>query len=123
MYAGPCPHLPEFILSDNKVVDTCNVSATIVFDDSQLRHKGLQRFFSTGSTAGIQAHHAKRLRLILGRLDVATQIRDMDLPGLRLHALIGNRKGAWSFTVSGNWRVTFRLQHGDAEIVDYEDYH
>ena len=49
--------------------------------------------------------------------------KDMDLPGLRLHELSGNRAGIWSVTVSGNWRVTFRFEDGDAEIVNYEDYH
>jgi len=47
----------------------------------------------------------------------------MDLPGLRLHELSGTRVGIWSVTVSGNWRVTFRFEDGDAEIVNYEDYH
>lgn len=86
-------------------------------------HKGLAKFFQTGSTAGIQATHAKRLRLILGRLNAASGIKDMNLPGLRLHELSGNRAGIWSVTVSGNWRVTFRFEDGDAEIVNYEDYH
>jgi proteic killer suppression protein len=47
----------------------------------------------------------------------------MDLPGLRLYQLNGSRKGIWSVTVSGNWRVTFRFEGRDAEIVNYEDYH
>ena len=87
------------------------------------KHKGLARFFRSGNTAGIQAAHAKRLRLILGRLHAASDARDMDLPGLKLHPLTGNRIGLWSVTVSGNWRVTFRFEDGDAEIVNYEDYH
>ena len=87
------------------------------------KHKGLAKFFSTGSTAGIQANHVKRLRLILGRLNVSTQPQDMNLPGLRLHQLSGNRAGSWSVTVSGNWRVTFRFEGEYAEVVDYEDYH
>jgi len=87
------------------------------------KHKGLARFFSTGSTAGIQAAHARRLRLILGRLNAASLVKDMKLPGLRLHELTGNRRGTWSVTVSGNWRVTFRFKAGDAEVVNYEDYH
>lgn len=89
----------------------------------RFRHKGLAKFFKTGSTVGIQAAHAKRLRLILGRLHAATSPKDMDLPGLRLHELSGNRSGTWSVTVSGNWRVTFIFEGEDAEIVDYEDYH
>lgn len=87
------------------------------------KHKGLAKFFKSGNTAGIQAAHAKRLRLILGRLSAASDAKDMDLPGLRLHELTGTRKGIWSVTVSGNWRVTFRFEDGDAEIVNYEDYH
>jgi len=87
------------------------------------KHKGLAKFFTFGNTAGIQATHAKRLRLILGRLNAASGAKDMDLPGLRLHELSGNRSGIWSVTVSGNWRVTFRFEDGDAEIVNYEDYH
>ena len=87
------------------------------------KHKGLARFFLTGSTAAIQADHAKRLRLILGRLHAATRPQDMDLPGLRLHELAGKRTGCWSVTISGNWRITFRFNGEDAEIVNYEDYH
>ena len=87
------------------------------------KHKGLAKFFKTGSTAGIQAIHAKKLRLILGRLHAATTPKDMDLPGLRLHELTGNRAGTWAVTVSGNWRVTFLFESQDAEYVNYEDYH
>ena len=87
------------------------------------KHKGLAKFFKTGSTAGVQAAHAKRLRLILGRLNAASDVKDMDLPGLLLHELSGNRTGIWSVRVSGNWRVTFRFEDGDADIVNYEDYH
>ena len=87
------------------------------------KHKGLARFFQSGTTAGIQPVHASRLRLILGRLHAATSPQDMNLPGLRLHELSGNRAGTWSVTVSGNWRVTFRFHGEDAEAVNYEDYH
>jgi len=87
------------------------------------KHKGLAKFFKTGSTAGIQANHANRLRLILGRLQSATTPKDMDLPSLRLHELTGNRSGTWSVTVSGNWRVTFNFVGKDAEVVNYENYH
>jgi toxin HigB-1 len=87
------------------------------------RHKGLERFFTRGTTAGIQSKHAKRLRLILGRLSVAKEPRDMGLPGLRLHALKGDRQGTWAVEVSGNWRVTFQFTGPDAANVNYEDYH
>ena len=87
------------------------------------KHKGVACFFEQGAKSGIQAQHAERLRLILGRLSVATAARDMDLAGLRLHTLKGERKGTWSVWVSGNWRVTFQLAGRDVELVDYEDYH
>ena len=89
----------------------------------RFRHKGLERFFSRGTTAGIQAKHAERLRLILGRLNVAVEPKDMALPGLDLHALRGNRRGTWAVSVSGNWRITFRFLASDVTDVDYEDYH
>ena len=86
-------------------------------------HKGLQRFFETGSKAGVQPRHEKRIRLILAQLNQARTIKDMDIPTLRLHELKGNRKGTWSVTVQANWRITFRFEDGDAKVVDYEDYH
>ena len=87
------------------------------------KHKGLARFFETGSKSGIRAQHADRLRLILGRLSAASAHEDMSLPSLRLHQLKGPRKGTWAVWVSGNWRITFRFVEGDADVVDYEDYH
>ena len=84
------------------------------------RHKGLEKFFLKGTKSGIQARHAPRLRLILGRLNAATDPKDMDLPGLKLH---GKKKDVWSVWVSGNWRITFRFNGKDAELIDYGDYH
>ncbi|MGH7825478.1 MAG: type II toxin-antitoxin system RelE/ParE family toxin [Candidatus Binatia bacterium] len=90
---------------------------------TSFKHKGLERFFRTGSKAGIQPQHADRLRLVLGRLNVSINAKDMNLPGLDLHELKGDRKGTWSVKVSGNWRVTFSFHGKDAKNVDYEDYH
>lgn len=87
------------------------------------QHKGLEAFFRTGSKAGIQAHHAGRLKTILFALDSAVKPADMNAPGWRLHALTGKLKGNWSVSVSGNWRLIFRFQGADAEWVDYLDYH
>lgn len=87
------------------------------------RHKGLERFFRTGSTAGIQAKHAKRLRLILAQLEQAAIVADMVVPGLRLHRLKGDRSDTFAVTVQANWRITFRFENGNAEVVNYEDYH
>jgi toxin HigB-1 len=87
------------------------------------RHKGLEVFFRTGSTRGVQAAHAGKLQNILGLLDVAAGPSDMNLPSFKLHPLKGDRKGHWSVWVNGNWRVTFRFAGADAELVDYQDYH
>jgi proteic killer suppression protein len=86
-------------------------------------HKGLERFFKTGKTSGVQVKDSKRLKLIVGRLNASTSANDMNLPGLFLHPLTGNRSDIWSVRVSGNWRVTFRFNGEHAEIVNYEDYH
>ena len=82
-----------------------------------LRHKGLRRFYEAGNASGIQASHKKRLRIQLIALDTATIIEDMDIPGFKLHPLKGNRKGLWSISVSGNWRITFEFTDGNAYIV------
>lgn len=87
------------------------------------RHKGLERFYRTGSTRGIQAAHAAKLGRILGLLDVAAGPEDLNLPSFKLHPLRGERKGHWSIGVNGNWRVTFRFAGTDVELVDYQDYH
>ena len=87
------------------------------------RHKGLRRYYESGSIAGIQPKHARRLRMLLAALDSAQTVADMDVPGFRLHALKGQLKGRWSVWVNGNWRVTFEFRDGQAYVLDYEDYH
>ena len=87
------------------------------------KHKGLKKFFETGTTSGIQAKHSKKLRMQLAAIDTATVIDDVDIPGFSLHPLKGDREGIWSISVSGNWRVTFEFRDGNAYILNYEDYH
>ena len=87
------------------------------------KHKGLRRYYESGSKAGIQAKHAGRLRLQLAALDTARAFEDMDVPGYRLHSLKGRAKNRWSIGVSGNWRLTFEFKDGNAYVLDYEDYH
>lgn len=86
-------------------------------------HKGLEKFFLTGSKAGIQPAHADKLARQLAILNVAKDAREMDKPGWRLHRLVGRNAGHWSVWVNGNWRLTFKFTGEDAEIVDYQDYH
>ena len=81
--------------------------ATLLRMIESIRHKGLGAFFESGSTKGIQAKHADRLRMMLAALDTAQTIDDVDIPGYRLHPLKGKLKGRWSISVSGNWRLTF----------------
>lgn len=87
------------------------------------QHKGLENFYCTGSKAGINPTHEKRLARQLAQLDAASTPEHMDIPGWKLHALSHGLKGHWSVWVSGNWRLTFAFEDGDAVIVDYQDYH
>lgn len=86
-------------------------------------HKGLERFFHDGSKKGINPGQAGKLGDILDRLDAAAEVQDMNFPGSGFHPLKGNLKHHWSVKVSGNWRVVFRFEGGDAYVVDYKDYH
>ena len=87
------------------------------------RHKGLEAFFRTGSKAGIQAAHARRLKAQLAKLDTSKVPEDMAMPGWKLHPLMHDLAGHWAVWVSGNWRMTFTFENGDAVLVDYRDYH
>jgi proteic killer suppression protein len=87
------------------------------------RHAGIRRFFETGSKAGIQPKHAKRLRLQLARLDTATVPADMDLAGWRFHPLKSQLAGYCAVWVDENWRLMFKFEGTNAVLVDYQDYH
>ena len=87
------------------------------------RHKGLERFFAKSERKGIDAKQAERIRRILDRLEAATRPEDMNLPGYKFHGLKGERKGVFAVSVSGNLRITFRFEGGDAFEVNLEDYH
>ncbi len=87
------------------------------------KHKGIERFFKTGSRAGIQAVHAPRLARQLSALQSARRGEDMNRPGWNWHSLKGSLTGHWSVSVNGNWRLTFTFENDDAALVDYQDYH
>lgn len=87
------------------------------------RHKGVKDFFDTGSRAGINPDHAAKLNRQLARLDAASAPEDMNLPGWKFHSLNGKLAGHYSVWVSGNWRLTFAFEGGDAVLVNYQDYH
>ncbi len=86
-------------------------------------HKGLEKFFLTGSKAGIRADHARKLARQLTILNVARGPHEMDIPGWKFHILSGDMAGHWSVRVNGNWRLTFRFAGENAEVVNYQDYH
>jgi proteic killer suppression protein len=87
------------------------------------RHAGLEKFFKSGSKAGMQPDHAKKLTRQLGQLDVAQKAADMNVAGWKFHELSGELKGHSAVSVNGNWRLTFRFEGEDAHLVDYQDYH
>lgn len=87
------------------------------------RHKGLERFFRKGDVRGIQPQQAGRITRMLDMLDQAGAPAQLDVPGMFLHPLKGERKGEWAMTVSGNWRITFRFEGEDVIVVNLEDYH
>lgn len=87
------------------------------------RHDGLEKFFRTGSRAGIQPNHAPKLANLLLALNTASVPADLSAPSYRLHPLKGSLAGTWSVWVNGNWRITFQFLDGDVILVDYRDYH
>jgi proteic killer suppression protein len=88
-----------------------------------IKHKGLNEFYLTGKTKGIQAHHASKLRILLTALNAAKEIKDLRVPAWNLHLLKGDLKGHWALTVNGNWRITFLIEKENVYLVDYQDYH
>ena len=100
-----------------------NVMLYIIAMIISFRHKGIESFFKTGSTRAIQASHTARLVRILSALDAAANPDELALPSFKLHPLKGRLKGHWSIWVNGNWRITFRFEGHDIELVDYLDYH
>jgi toxin HigB-1 len=89
----------------------------------RFRHKGLEALFRTGSTKGVNPQLAPKLRRALLRLSDGPLPEAMGLPGFRLHRLKGDREGAWSVWITGNYRLTFEIDGEDATNVDLEDYH
>lgn len=87
------------------------------------RHKGLKLLFEKGDRRKLRSDHVNKLKRVLARLEEASEVGDMGLPGLHLHPLKGKLSGYWSVAVSGNWRVIFRFRDGHASDVDLIDYH
>lgn len=88
-----------------------------------IRHKGLRRLFEEGDTSGVNAQHVEKIEHVLGLLEVAQMVADMNVPSFRLHPLQGDFKGFYAVTVRANWRIVFRFDAGQAYDVDLVDYH
>lgn len=86
-------------------------------------HRGLKALYDGRTAKRVAPEHLEKLRDILALLDRSRRPDDMNIPGFRLHPLKGGLAGHWAVWVSGNWRVTFRFEDGDAVDVDYVDYH
>ena len=87
------------------------------------RYWGLRRLFLRGDRKQVRADQLNRIEDILARLNIVDRVEEIALPGYRLHPLKGDLQGFWSVTVSGNWRIIFRFEEGDAYDVDLIDYH
>lgn len=87
------------------------------------QHKGLEKFYRTGSKAGIQPGHAARLRKQLTLLEAAIRPEDVNVPGYHLHPLKVDLAGYWAIKVNKNWRLTFTFEGMDVILLDYQDYH
>ena len=90
---------------------------------ASLKHRGLRLLYEKGNSRGLPAAHLDEIRRILARLDEANGVQYMALPGFQLHPLRGDLRGFWAVSVSGNWRIIFRFENGNAYDVDLVDYH
>lgn len=79
--------------------------------------------YERGDASRVGPDLADRIALALADLDDARTPSDLALPGYRLHPLKGELEGCWSIAISGNWRLIFRFEDGDAYDVDLVDYH
>ena len=86
-------------------------------------HRALRRFHERGDASQLNPAWVPRIRQILTLLDQATGPRHLSVPGFGLHPLKGRLRGHWSVSVSGNWRIVFRFEGGEAVDVRLIDYH
>ena len=127
----PCPTHPSlhFYSGDHifiqfkKTVVTCNVIGYICSMIASIQHKGLKLLWTKNNPSKLPAEQVKKIRNILVLLHAAEKIEDLTYPGAGLHFLKGDLKGYWSLTVTGNYRIIFRFENGNAHLLDYLDYH
>lgn len=91
-----------------------------------VRHKGLRRLIDDETPRGIDQAVVPKLRLMIAFLqDMEDEEELRTIPSWKAHLLSGDRKGTWSLFVTKNWRLTFKIDRNEIEIIDldYEDYH
>ena len=89
-----------------------------------VRHRGLRRFIEKDDSRGLSSDLVPRIRRVITALALAQDVESvMAPPGWRLHRLSGDRSDTWSVSVSGNWRITFRVVDGEVVDLNLEDYH
>ena len=89
-------------------------------------HKGLRRFIEDDDASGLQPAVVVKVQRIVSFLqDMETEDELRTVQSWKAHMLTGDRKGTWSLSVTRNWRMTFRIDREEIEIIDldYEDYH
>jgi|GEM_PF-48755 proteic killer suppression protein len=119
----PSRHRARRLGLPGRALDKCHLISYMLQMIKRFRHGGLERFFRSGDTSGIDPRQAARLRRLLTSLNVSTGPSGMNLPGYRLHRLKGEREGQWAVSVSGNWRLVFAFEDENATAVDLVDYH
>lgn len=89
-------------------------------------HKGLRRFIENDDSSGLQPAVVTNMQRMVSFLqDMEREDELRTVPSWKTHVLTGDRKGTWSLFVTKNWRMTFRIDRKEIEIIDcdYEDYH
>jgi proteic killer suppression protein len=89
-------------------------------------HRGLRRFIQRDDPSGLPPSAVEKVRNILTFLQEIEDVQELQsIPSWKAHQLSGDRKGTWSLSVTRNWRITFRIDRIEGEILglDIEDYH
>ena len=93
-------------------------------DIGEIKHKGLQRLYDDDDARQLPAAAVRKIKRILAALAFADDLSQVQtIPGWRLHPLKGKRRGVYSITVTGNWRLTFRVEGQAITELNFEDYH
>lgn len=88
---------------------------------ASFRDKRLENLFETGKDPRVPPNMEKKVIRLLDHLDAASGLSDLNIAGF--HPLKGDRRGTYAWKVTGNYRLTFRFDNGEASDVALEDYH